>query len=356
MVRYVGPFGESGLRLTRRVFTRTRRRHTSNTLLTLYNNFSASHPRPSSLLIELSGFPSAESLRSVMSRKADKIDPDTFYSFVEQYSDVVDAGLEELDEFRYKQLPQGDISRKNKDGSYVGLKKADLERLVEWKLRYGTYRPSLAKLVASNNEKDVLSITSKAFTEYSNAADSDPENVQERVKHAIKELTGLKGVGPATASLILSCFNPNEVPFFSDELYRWLHWDDKDAKAGSGWDRKIKYTAKEYASLLEKAGQVRERLSSETRLDCIEMEKAAYVLGKQEVDLDKETTGANGAATTTNSKPKSTSGKRKLPADLDIEIDGASKSPEDSRANKRTRSNAKPSMQEDEVIAEAESE
>lgn len=70
-----------------------------------------------------------------------------------------------------------------------------------------------------------------------------------------------------------------KVPFFSDELYRYLHWEEAKSK---GWDRKINYTIKEYKTLFERVVELRERLekASGKEVSAIDIEKAAYVLGK----------------------------------------------------------------------------
>lgn len=57
----------------------------------------------------------------------------------------------------------------------------------------------------SNEALLIEDTTRKAF---SNDADD--------VAAAVKTLTGLKGIGPATASLLLSVYAPESVPFFSD--------------------------------------------------------------------------------------------------------------------------------------------
>jgi len=96
---------------------------------------------------------------------------------------------------------------------------------------------------------------------------------------AISSIAKLRGVGPATASLFLSCYDPIKVPFFSDELFRYLHWSD--AK-GKGWDRKISYTMKEYKTLFDKMQVLRKRLKtvSGKTVKAIDLEKMAYALGK----------------------------------------------------------------------------
>jgi hypothetical protein len=79
----------------------------------------------------------------------------------------------------------------------------------------------------------------------------------------------LKGVGPATASLLLAVHDPSSVVFFSDELYRWLLQDGKKVSP--------KYTAKEFEELFSKAK------SFMSRIKCtpIELEKAAFVIIKE---------------------------------------------------------------------------
>lgn len=137
--------------------------------------------------------------------------------------------------------------------------------------KHGTYRPNLAKLVASNSVKDVRETTKNAFEVY--------EVDKSDYGKSITTLNKLKGIGPATASLLLSCYDPAEVPFFSDELYRYLHWEEAKSK---GWDRKINYTIKEYKGLFEKVAELRKRLEKDSgkEVSAIDIEKAAYVLGK----------------------------------------------------------------------------
>lgn len=91
-------------------------------------------------------------------------------------------------------------------------------------------------------------------------------------------LSKLRGIGPATAALLLSTSDPKSLPFFSDELFRWAFWEDK---TGARWDRKIKYSVKEYRELKIKVDELRDRIGR----DAIQVEKVAYVLGKRETDL-----------------------------------------------------------------------
>lgn len=130
---------------------------------------------------------------------------------------------------------------------------------------HGKFRPSLKGLVQQNSGESVEQTTSEAFS-----SESWPESLNILVK--------LKGIGPATAALLLSTYEPEELPFFSDELFRWAFW--KDAP-GSRWDRKIKYSLKEYRDLVARVDELRDRLGK----GALEAEKVAYVLGKRETPL-----------------------------------------------------------------------
>lgn len=119
--------------------------------------------------------------------------------------------------------------------------------------------------------QEVRTATKTAFKDY--AADNA------KFAKSITALSKLKGIGPATASLLLACYDPAKVPFFSDELFRYLHWSDAKSK---GWDRKISYTMKEYKDLFEKVQVLRERLEKESGkvVKAIDIEKCAYALAK----------------------------------------------------------------------------
>lgn len=112
---------------------------------------------------------------------------------------------------------------------------------------------------------------------------------------AFTHLTQLRGVGPATASLILSVALPADVPFFSDELYRWANFSDvaldscgeqKDVCAPSPcWSRKVKYSMPEYWKMYARVDALRnERLKSEEGdgVSCVDLEKAVWVLCRED--------------------------------------------------------------------------
>jgi hypothetical protein len=78
----------------------------------------------------------------------------------------------------------------------------------------------------------------------------------------------LKGIGPATASLLLSVHDCARVPFFSDELYQWIVHDGKKVT--------IKYNMKEYEELVAGIEKLIDRLGVDAR----DAEKVAFVLVK----------------------------------------------------------------------------
>lgn len=145
------------------------------------------------------------------------------------------------------------------------------------------------KLIQENPPDAISSTTQSAFSQLppSPPAKSPAKPIDEApVLQALKTLTQLRGIGPATASLLLSVCRPDEVPFFSDELFRWSCWDADvagagKAKAGRGWDTGIKYNVKEYKGVLEGVGRVRERLG----VRAVDVERVAYVLGSERADV-----------------------------------------------------------------------
>ena len=139
---------------------------------------------------------------------------------------------------------------------------------------HGKWRPMLAGLVQRNTEAAVQDQTREAFKAFSGGSKSPDD-----AKLVINTLSKLQGIGPATASLLLSVFDLDVVPFFSDELFRWCFFEDGN---GKGWDRKIKYDVKEYVQLYARVQELRQRFKNSFDRDvpAVEIEKVAYVLGK----------------------------------------------------------------------------
>jgi hypothetical protein len=115
------------------------------------------------------------------------------------------------------------------------------------------------KLVSSNDEqvvKDTIETTMKAYWAKPNAS------------AALDGITQLKGIGPATASLLLSVHDPDRVIFFSDEAFYWL--------CCVGGKPPIKYNTKEYQELNSAAQKLVKRLG----VSATDVEKVAYVVMK----------------------------------------------------------------------------
>lgn len=129
-------------------------------------------------------------------------------------------------------------------------------------------------MIRKNTGEAVTSAT-KATAAKLSALDSG-WSVEARLKitlSALETVSELKGVGPATASLILSVYSPDDVPFFQDELFAWCVPDKADAK--------LKYDKKEYIELFSGSQEVRQRLGHGTSM--VELEKASFVLRHQEL-------------------------------------------------------------------------
>ncbi|EMD96430.1 hypothetical protein COCC4DRAFT_177864 [Bipolaris maydis ATCC 48331] len=216
-----------------------------------------------------------------------KISLTSFHKVLACYPTTAPEKLRDLDAHRYDVIPSAVASR---NGSNKHLTKPEVEKLVEWKLKHGTFRPALLGLVQSNTSQAVEEATHKAF-----AAVSDDKCSQSNIIHALKILTNLRGIGPATSSLLLSVLRPKEIPFFSDELFRWSCWESEvKAKESVGWQRKIKYNFKEYEMMLDRVEKLRMRLGKSpdntpgTIVRAVDIEKVAWVLGKEGKDVGPE--------------------------------------------------------------------
>lgn len=117
------------------------------------------------------------------------------------------------------------------------------------------------KLVSSNDGEVVQQTMQKAMAQYW----SDNDAIK-----AMAAIATLKGIGPATASLILSVHDPERAIFFSDEAFRWLccYHDQKKPP--------IKYHIAEYKRLMNNANELMKRL----QVKATDIERVAYVIEK----------------------------------------------------------------------------
>ncbi|KAM3916094.1 uncharacterized protein RB166_015472 [Leptodactylus fuscus] len=133
-------------------------------------------------------------------------DPQTWKQVSDMYWEVVAAKgtkqkqLLELDKWYQEELPALIATRPQKS-----ITQEELVKLMEWKLMRGKFRPRLKQLAASNSASMVESTTKKAF------------QLLPSVSAAIDELCQLKGIGPATASAVLSAGAPELAAFMADE-------------------------------------------------------------------------------------------------------------------------------------------
>ncbi|ODQ64888.1 hypothetical protein NADFUDRAFT_42195 [Nadsonia fulvescens var. elongata DSM 6958] len=163
--------------------------------------------------------------------------------------------LSRLDEWRLKSLPET-LQQRLTNKKVVYLTKPELCQLMEWKLLRGTWRPKLQQLIESNEESVIEKVTKQAYTSIKpflntkNNLDDEKKFNQafDCVQSALPILCQLSGVGPATASLILSTFpsttdsnkEGSKVPFLSDEAWYWVF----------GAEKKVEYTPRGYAKFV----------------------------------------------------------------------------------------------------------
>ena len=93
------------------------------------------------------------------------------------------------------------------------ISKEDLLKIVHWKFLKGKPRHALMKHLRANTEASVQQHTKSGF-EFADNGDA---------KQSIIEISKLRGVGPATASAILSHYKPDIFAFMDDEVIECLY-------------------------------------------------------------------------------------------------------------------------------------
>ncbi|KAL4740799.1 hypothetical protein BDV11DRAFT_184462 [Aspergillus similis] len=224
----------------------------------------------------------------------------------------------ELDEWRYDVLPALVADRRlgKERGGGGHLSREEVVRLMEWKLKHGVYRPTLLGMIRQNREKTISDTTASAFSSLS--ASVEGNDGFEAIGGALLTLaTPLRGVGPATASLILSVACPEMIPFYSDDVYLWVcagvypsssFCSKKSKEVKPNGEPNVKYNVAEYRRLWEGVQGLRARLNKEAdegkRVSCKDVEKVALVIrhfglsglgsckGEKEEDLRESGEGA----------------------------------------------------------------
>ncbi|KAF9034462.1 hypothetical protein BDZ89DRAFT_1158013 [Hymenopellis radicata] len=157
----------------------------------------------------------------------------------------------------------GDI----KSRSPIHITLLELQKIMDYKLTFGQNRPALRALIKKNSATQVKEVTERALRE------SLAEGTWDSLKLALDILCELKGVGPATASLILSLIYPRDIPFFSDEA-------TVDVLALVGGRKAIKYTHATYRTLYDAledmTSTINQNAPSEDSLGRGELERAIW--------------------------------------------------------------------------------
>ncbi|KAJ6260892.1 hypothetical protein Dda_3553 [Drechslerella dactyloides] len=203
--------------------------------------------------------------------------------------------LEEIDKWRDTVAERARSQRGGKAESEAPILDASMvKEIVLWKLKRGKFRPTILPLVSSNpvgslqaTVEEALSmsppdqVTLQGGQAEEEDDDDDEDDALAQVSAMMKVLTKLKGIGPATATAILSSVFPDTIPMFSDEAFRWIMMEDPNPSGG--WNRKIAYDAKEYAVFFKRVRRLCRRLSSENEdlVDADSVEKVGWVLGQE---------------------------------------------------------------------------
>ncbi|KAK6520659.1 hypothetical protein TWF506_000908 [Arthrobotrys conoides] len=166
------------------------------------------------------------------------------------------------------------------------LDASQVKDIVLWKLKRGKFRPTILPFVTSNPVKELESTVNEALNMSlpgkvtSDGTDDDDDDALAQVTSMMKVLVKLKGIGPATATAILSSVFPEIIPMFSDEAFRWIMMDKSDTP--TGWNRKIAYNAKEYSEFFTRVRRLcRKFASEEDVVNAGSVEKVGWVLGQE---------------------------------------------------------------------------
>ncbi|XP_021951235.1 uncharacterized protein LOC110848348 isoform X2 [Folsomia candida] len=144
--------------------------------------------------------------------------------------------LIKLDQWYQKELPVKIKSR----GKDPYINHDELVTCMRWKLARGKFRPKLKELVTMNSPRVVENETKKAFRALFKKDD---------LAAAIQYMCNLKGVGPSTASSLLTAAAPDKALFMADECI-----------AAVPELEGIDYTLKEYLELFKHVQQAVARL------------------------------------------------------------------------------------------------
>lgn len=142
--------------------------------------------------------------------------------------------------------------------SEIGLlSKANLmDIVIEWKFTRGQPRRALLKHLKNNADVDVRKSLCEALLHCNHAkasggGEAEDDEEDNSIRNAIQSFSRLKGVGPATASAVLSLYRPDLFVFMDDEVIECLH------------DGKRAYTLDIYCSVNKKCREIAKELNAD---------------------------------------------------------------------------------------------
>lgn len=213
----------------------------------------------------------------------ENIGQEAFESICKRYYNVLPQELEQREEARLSKFPYL-LKQRDLEGTGAYLTKDELLELILWAntTSGSPWIHESSSLATFNTDDEVRKKTSEAFLP------CNPPFTQASMLYCFGRLQNLKGVGPTIATLILSAYDPINIPFFSRELFRYLHWTDAPVvdyarhRTSQGWKRSLHYVEKEWMSLLFRIGDFKLRIPGTRAVD---IEKVAFVLSQEQVDL-----------------------------------------------------------------------
>lgn len=158
--------------------------------------------------------------------------------------------LKELDDycnnlsnkFSLKQQQQQNITKEN------------LLKIIEWKFTKGKPRNALWGRLRSNTDQAVKKASQESFSKIvvKKKIMTDDDDVEDcAISNAIESMCVLNGVGPATASAILSLYSSKNFAFMDDEVIESVLFNKKRA-----------YTLKIYLEMNEKCMEIADVLNN----------------------------------------------------------------------------------------------
>jgi hypothetical protein len=117
------------------------------------------------------------------------------------------------------------IKEGNEEDQFLSMSQQDLFQVVNWKFGKGKKRNALWKHLKANEEDFIKECTRTSLQKALRIEDAADQVL---IRETINDLTELKGVGPATASAILSFVRPDIYTFMDDEIIEALHPGKRD--------------------------------------------------------------------------------------------------------------------------------